>query len=156
MTFKDLVRHHFEFTFEKEAWQPPLASAIEGLSARQAVWKPGPQRHSIWQIVCHVIHWKRAFKQAWNGENPDYDEYERTDWKDIAEIDEEAWQADVRDLHAISMELKRRLEGTAVEDLEQPFPGETRLNAAQRLLRMATHDIYHSGQIRYIRALQGV
>lgn len=24
-----------------------------------------------------------------------------------------------------------------------------------RLMRMATHDIYHAGQIRYLRALQG-
>lgn len=24
-----------------------------------------------------------------------------------------------------------------------------------RLMRMATHDIYHPGQIRYLRALQG-
>jgi hypothetical protein len=37
-------------------------------------------------------------------------------------------------------------------EILRPFPGEE-MPVMLRLLRMATHDIYHAGQIRYLRAL---
>ena len=36
-TVKDIVWDHLEHTFEKEAWQPSLAIAVEGLTAAQAL-----------------------------------------------------------------------------------------------------------------------
>jgi DinB superfamily len=60
VTPKDLLLNHLEYTFQREAWQPSLAMAVQGLTAAQVSWKPGPDRHSIWQIVRHVTHWTRA------------------------------------------------------------------------------------------------
>lgn len=119
MTLKDLVIDHLEYTFERETWQPPLAQAIEGLTAAQAAWKPQPAGHSIWQIVCHVTLWKQAVLDGLAGRPQDADVLERRDWDEVSGTDAE-WEADV-----------------------------------QRLLRQATHDIYHAGQIQYLRALQG-
>lgn len=157
MTVKDLVLDHLTHTFEKEAWQPPLAMAIEGLTATQAAWKPAPERHAIWQIVRHVIHWKQSVLDALDGNIPDADELERTDWQQVSG-DEAAWQADVGTLHAISQELKKRIQRADDSDLSQPigtYKGVRAQPMAIRLERMATHDTYHAGQIRYIRALQG-
>jgi hypothetical protein len=70
VTPKDLLLHHLEHTFQREAWQPALAMAVQGLTAAQASWKPGSDRHSIWQIVRHVTHWKRATFEAWQGTRP--------------------------------------------------------------------------------------
>ena len=39
-------------------------------------------------------------------------------------------------------------------DSFQKVPGED-MPGVLRVLRMATHDAYHAGQIRYLRALQG-
>ncbi len=158
LTVKDLVVDHLEYTFEKEAWQPPLAVAIEGLTAQQAAWKPAPKRHSIWQIVRHVTHWKRAVMEAWDGDIPDADALEKTDWGDVSG-DEAAWRADVERLHTISRQLKERVQHADQSELSRPigtYKGVREQPAAVRLLRTATHDIYHAGQIRYIRALQGV
>lgn len=60
ITVKDAVLYHFEYTFEKEAWQPSLVMSIDGLTAAQAAWKPGPERHSIWETMRHITRWKRA------------------------------------------------------------------------------------------------
>ncbi len=154
ITVKDAVQYHLEYTFEKEAWQPSLAMAIEGLTAAQAARRPGPERHSIWQIVRHVTRWKRAVFDDWNGRKPNYEEVERGDWQDVSG-DEAAWQADVRALRDISERFISWLQAKGDADLVRPLEGDD-LALGLRLLRMATHDTYHAGQIRYIRALQGV
>lgn len=76
---------------------------------------------------------------------------ERSDWDEVAG-DEAAWQADVRALHAASAEIRKRAERLTADEILRPFPGEE-MPVMLRLLRMATHDIYHAGQIRYLRAL---
>lgn len=164
VTIKDLLLHHLEYTFEKEAWQPSLAMATEGVTAQQALWKPAAERHSIWQIAWHVTHWKRATLGAWDGSRPLFragsgsteflDEAERTDWQEVSG-DESTWQADCQALHEVSRTIAERAAAMTEEQFLQPFPGED-MPAALRLLRMATHDIYHAGQIRYLRVLQGV
>ena len=158
-TVKDMVWDHLEHTFEKEAWQPSLAIAVEGLTVAQALWKPAPERHSIWQIVRHLIHWKRGVLAALEGGPLDYEDQERADWPE-ASGDEAAWQADVRVLHAQYQEFRRRLEPLDDVALAQPHvPYRTKAEWAQplalRLVRVFTHDIYHAGQIRYLRVLQG-
>ncbi len=70
LTLKTVLLHHLEHTFEKEAWQPSLRMAIDGVTAKMAAWKPGPQRHSIWQIVRHLSRWKQATLGAWDGTRP--------------------------------------------------------------------------------------
>lgn len=157
MTVKELVLDHLTYTFEKEAWQPSLAEAIEGLNAQQAAWKPAPQRHSIWQIVRHVTHWKKGVLQAWDGKTLDFKDLDSTDWEESSG-DEAAWQVDVRALHAISRKLEERVQTSddaALSNLIPTYVGMSSLPKAVRIVRMATHDIYHSGQIQYIRALQG-
>jgi hypothetical protein len=69
LTLKELVVDHVHTTLydEKVQWQPPLDGALRGLTAAAAAWKPAPARHSIWQIVRHLILWKRAVLQAWDG-----------------------------------------------------------------------------------------
>ena len=164
MTPKDLLLNHLDYTFEKEAWQPSLAMAVRGLTAAQAAWRPDPSRHSIWQIVRHVTHWKRATLAAWEGTHPlfvgrdatdRFHEVMRTDWHDASGTDGD-WEADVRALHDVSLAIRERARNAETEDLMRPFPGEDWGPAVLRVLRMATHDIYHAGQIRYLRALQGV
>ena len=157
MTLKDLVLDHLTYTYEKEAWQQSLAMTVEGLTALQAAWKPAAERHSIWQIVRHVAHWKRSVLAAWDGQPLDEDEISRTDWPE-ASGDDAAWQADLRTLHAISFALKEWAQGLNDEALSHSFAwykGVSPQPLAIRLVRMATHDIYHAGQIQYIRALQG-
>ncbi len=159
LSLKALVLDHLKFTFEKESWQPPLAKAVEGLTAAQAAWKPAPERHSIWQIVRHVTHWKRSVLEALEGRPRSYEELEETDWPEAAG-DEAAWQADLRTLHDVTGQIKARAEAmddAALAERRVWYEGKTEWAQAAgiRLVRMATHDIYHSGQIRYLRALQG-
>jgi uncharacterized damage-inducible protein DinB len=157
MTLRDLLLDHLDHTFEKEAWQPSLVMAVEGIDAAAAGWRPAPQRHSIWQIVRHVTHWKRAVLEAWEGRSPDFEALERSDWQEVSG-DDPAWQEDVRALREVSERIKERvqaLDDAALSSAIITYAGFPDQPAAIRLARMATHDSYHAGQIQYIRALRG-
>src|SRR3989442_5901187 len=129
MTVKDLLLHHLEYTFEKEAWQPSLAMAIDGLTAKQAAWKPAPERHSIWQIVRHVAHWKQATLGAWDGTRPlfspesgdtdYYREAERTDWRDFSG-DGAAWWRVFYPLTSVSRRFTARTGVPQTVSLPEP------------------------------------
>ncbi len=158
MMLRDLVLDHLDHTFEKEAWQPSLAMAVEGLTARQAAWKPAPGRHSIWQIVRHVTLWKQGVLAGLEGRSLEEQALERADWKE-ASGDDAAWQADVRALHEVSQTLRARVAAASDQDLARPIPtyqGYADQPMAIRLTRTFTHDTYHAGQIRYLRTMQGV
>ncbi len=155
----DLVRDQLETTLYRQAWQsqPSLTEALEGVDAPTAAWRPGPQRHSIWQIVRHLILWKQGILRALEGEPPDREELRRVDWAE-AGGSEDAWRADVDTLLRTSSELIGRARGMEDAALLRPvvwYRGWTETQPiAARLLRRATHDSYHTGQIRYLRALQ--
>lgn len=41
-----------------------------GVTAVQAAWRPSPDRHSIWQIVDHLVKSKEWARQMIEGERP--------------------------------------------------------------------------------------
>jgi uncharacterized damage-inducible protein DinB len=159
LSLRELVVDHVHTTLYEEdwQWQPSLSRALEGLTAAQASWKPGPERHSIWQIVRHLILWKRAVLNAWDGRPPDGQELEVGDWKEVAGSEAD-WAKDRQTLLEISREFLTRAERLSDTELSRHIvwykSGGTQ-PLAVRIVRTTTHDIYHSGQIRYLRALQG-
>lgn len=160
LTLQELVVDHVHTTLYEEdwQWQPPLSVAVEGLTAAQAEWRPSPERHSIWQIVRHLILWKQAVLNAWNGSPQDEAEVSVQDWRD-AHGSEAEWQRDRQTLLDISEQFLSRARALNDAELARPIVwyagGETQ-PLAVRIVRTTTHDIYHSGQIRYLRALQGI
>ncbi|MGH2398271.1 MAG: ankyrin repeat domain-containing protein, partial [bacterium] len=112
----------------------------------------------IWQIVRHVLHWKRGVLSAWVGDPRDYQWMNETDWHEV-DGDQDAWESDVKELREMHAGLRRRLEASSDEDLDQARPWYQSVPPralAQRLLHVLTHDIYHAGQIQYLRALQEI
>lgn len=160
LTLRELVHDHVYTLLEKEGWQwqPPLSEALSGLTAAQAAWKPAPARHSIWQIVRHLILWKGGVLDAWSGTPPDGQQLVARDWPEAAGSEDD-WARDRRTLLEISLELLSRVDGLDDAGLSTAidwYQGRHRQPLALRVVRTTTHDAYHAGQIQYLRALQGV
>lgn len=160
LTLKELVVDHVHTTLYVEdwQWQPSLSEAVEGLTAAQAAWKPASERHSIWQIVRHLTLWKRGVLSAWDGAPPDMARLEADDWQEITG-GEQDWERDRRTLLEISAQLLTRAQALDDAALSRPIvwytSGATQ-PLATRVIHTTTHDVYHAGQIRYLRALQGI
>lgn len=108
LTLNELVVDHVHTTLydEKVQWQPPLRGALRGLTAAEAAWKPAPARHSIWQIVRHLIHWKRGVLRAWDGDPPG-EEIGEGDWEEVTGSDAD-WDRDRQTLLDLSEEFLTR------------------------------------------------
>lgn len=170
LTLKELVIDHVHTILEPEdwQWQPSLKEALQGLTAAQAAWKPAPlakdrprapaERHSIWQIVRHLILWKRGVLDAWNGNPPDPEQFAASDWQLVAGSEAD-WERDRRTLLEISTQFLTRAQALDDAGLSKQivwYKGGASQPLAMRVVRTATHDAYHAGQIRYLRALQGI
>jgi uncharacterized damage-inducible protein DinB len=131
-----------------EAWTSGLWAAgwkqsLEGLTAVQAAWRPAAGRHSIWQIVHHMLFWREvALKRLAGGSGTSEDETARENFRDPAPVNEAAWQAMLRKL----AESQKRF-AAALADPR---------NDLNKLAYVLPHDCYHMGQINYLRALQGL
>ena len=160
LTLEELVVDHVHTTLYDETvqWQPPLSGALRGLTAAEATWKPAPARHSIWQIVRHLILWKRGVLQAWDGNPPDGAEIVAGDWQEVAGSDAD-WNRDRKTLLDISAEFLTRAQALDDARLSKRiawYKSGVVQPLAMRIVRTTTHDIYHAGQIMYLRALQGI
>lgn len=135
--------------FDQQSWHGPnLRGSIRGVTAKQAAWRPGPDRHNIWELTLHAAYWKyvvrRRLTSAKTGEKrgsfvlPGSNFFARP-----IEDTEAAWKVDIHILAAEHRKLR-----AVVAQLAAPTRAE-----AHMIRGVAAHDLYHAGQIRLLRRL---
>ena len=141
--------------FEKKAWHgPSLKGTIRGLSAAEAAWRPGPGRHSVWELVVHAAYWKYAVRRRLSGDKRGSFALEGSNWfvrPDAA--DHAAWRADVRLLVDEHRKLRAEIAKLKDRDLDRRSAG---VKTTPRVLvrGIAAHDLYHAGQIQLLKRLR--
>jgi hypothetical protein len=142
---KDELARLWDEALTEGVWYAPWQKALDELTPQQAAWKPQPQRHSIWQLVNHIVFWQDYTLRAARGAKPSREEFarerERRNWEEPAEITEAAW-ADARDRFMASYRAMKDLVVSGVP--------------SDRPLYHLLHESYHFGQIMYLRAMQGL
>lgn len=127
---------------EKNTWLTAWSASVSGLTPEQAAWKPDPQRHSIWQIVHHVIFWREYYMSRKRGEGTlAKEEVDRRNWEEPTEVGAANWTAAIERFNASHAAIAAYIEEGS--DLEGP-------------MYVLTHDCYHVGQIMQLRAMQGL
>ena len=140
--------------YRRQAWHGPnLRGALRGVSPAVAAWRPGPSRHNIWELALHAAHWKYAVRRRLTGEKrggfalPGSNWFRRPEHKTEA-----AWRADLRLLTSEHRRLLDALGTLKDRDLARVAGrGKTRLDVVLR--GVASHDIYHAGQIQMLKRL---
>ena len=135
--------------YERRTWHGPnLKQSIRGVSAKQAAWRPDPDRHNIWELTVHAAYWKYVVRRrieggkrgsfALNGSNF----FTRPEGSKPTEA---AWRSDKN-----LLEREHRALRKAVAKVLGTPRGNKSL---PHLYGIAFHDIYHAGQIRLLRRL---
>jgi uncharacterized damage-inducible protein DinB len=133
----------FDDAWSDGLWAAAWSKSIEGLTAAQAAWSPAPGRHSIWQIVLHMVFWREShLKRLATGNKHTDDEYKRLNFPEITDVSEAAWA-----------EARRRFADTQSRVAAGLRDPDTKHDVLTYFL---PHDSYHIGQINYLRALQGL
>jgi len=145
----ELLLEILEQGYQKKTWHGPnLKQSIRGVSAREAAWRPGKQRHNIWEELVHAAYWKYVVRRRLLREKRGSFTLKGSNW--FARGDgaaETAWERDRELLEASHQKLRE-----AVEEMPQ---GRFDEKSVDMIFGVAFHDVYHAGQIRMLRRLQG-
>jgi hypothetical protein len=123
-------------------WHAPWSKAVDGLTPAQAAWKPGPDRHSIWQLVHHIIFWREVTLRTIDGSKPATEEVDRRNWAEPPVVTASALREAVERFAETHGHIRQ-----AISDGRLP---------ADKVYCLLAHDSYHVGQIMYVRAMQGL
>lgn len=145
---REFLRVGFEYTYAHDDWVFPLDQALEGISAEQAAWRPGPDLMGIWDIVLHLAVWNENI-------------VERIETGLAAHPAEGAWPPKAETATQVEWEkAKARLWGSveSLKSLLATAPFEKIHKSPYGfpdLLCRFTHMGYHLGQIEKLRECKG-
>ncbi|HVO10175.1 MAG TPA: DinB family protein [Vicinamibacteria bacterium] len=136
------------------SWHGPnLRGSLRGLDAAQACWRPGPGRHSAWELVVHAAYWKYAAWRRITGEKRGSFARAGSNWF-AAEAGPSAvrWRTDLKLLADCHDRLRAAVATLGDEDLVRRLP-RGRGTAGWVVRGAAAHDLYHAGQIQLLKRL---
>jgi len=139
-------------SFQSKAWHGPnLRGSLRGLTARQASRRPGVRRHSIWEIAVHCAYWKYIVWRRILGEKKGSFYRKGSNWFTVG-TSKKDWQADLVMLRTYHEQLLKAVRTMKPSDLRKTPRGST-VSTAAILRGIASHDVYHAGQIQLIKRL---
>jgi hypothetical protein len=141
--------------FQKKTWHGPnLMGSLRGVSASEALWRPAPGRHSIWELAVHTAYWKYtalyriglaergSFYLKGSNFFPVPDSPIENEWREVARR--------MKHYHKAVTDALAALDDSR---LDQRQPGR-QTTLRQIFLGLAFHDVYHAGQIQLLKRLR--
>jgi hypothetical protein len=151
--------------YDHASWHgPSLRGSIRRVGAAEAGWRPGPQRHNIWEITVHAAYWKYAVWRRLTGAKSGSFELKGSNWflrpaKNIgpgtsaAGLFDKAWRDDVALLDRMHVKLRAAIEALPAHALNRRV-GRSKVTNFYVISGIAAHDVYHAGQIQLLKRLQ--
>jgi uncharacterized damage-inducible protein DinB len=143
-TLRSLLLEELRTTHDKADWFVPLNTAVDGLSAEQANWQPPEGAHSAGQLAYHILFWNRRNLARLRGEK--LESFGGNNNETFDKFDAKQWTEVVKQLDQVMKDL---------ENLVETSDDGTLAKIAPTIANISTHNAYHTGQIIYVRKLQG-
>jgi len=151
-TLRSVLLSQLRSIHNKAEWFVPVNTAVAGLTSEQAKWVPANTagkvdpnaNHSVGMLTYHLLFWNRYSLAEMKGEKPapapgNNDET-------FNNFDAATWTRTVHDLDAVL---------TSIEQFVESADDATLTKIAPTIAHITTHNAYHTGQILYVRKLQG-
>lgn len=144
----------FDQAFRAPAWHgTPLRGTLRGVSAREALWRPGRGRNCIWDLVLHTAYWKYMVRRRLLRDPELAFPREGANFPALpAQPDEPAWRRDRALLDGEHALLRRAIAALRPAQLEQRG-WRSKWRVKQEVYGIASHDLYHAGQIQVLKKL---
>ncbi|WP_456288328.1 DinB family protein [Paenibacillus sp. AK002] len=147
MNMKELLLQNWDYAMDQEDWYPPILPALKEVTLEQALWKPeGEAANSIWENVQHLLYYKQRLLGRLEGRPLHNEGIGNDETFLIHDTNEEAWDTARNQLQEVHATLRQKFEAMTEAEIEE---------SPQRILSLIMHDAYHTGQIVFIRKLQG-
>lgn len=142
--------------YNKTSWHGTnLRGSLRRVTSPQAAWRPGTQRHNIWEIAVHAAYWKYAVARRFTGGTRGSFPLKGSNWfrrPEAAVAADAAWKRDLQLLDDMHEALRNAVIHVSPKDLPKTPPGKKVSNFAL-LSGAAAHDLYHAGQIQLLKRL---
>ena len=144
-TLRGVLLEQLRTTHDQEDWFVPVSTAIDGVTAEQAMWTPGKGNHSVGQLAYHIWYWDQRALSDFKGEkkapfdgnnNETFDKFTADQWTDL-----------VKKLNQVLADWDK-----AVTDADD----EKLAANASLIAHVGAHNAYHVVQILYVRKQQGI
>jgi uncharacterized damage-inducible protein DinB len=151
---RNRIVDQLERAFEGEAWHgPSVLESLEGVTWEEALQKPIPQAHSIWEIVLHMTAWEGVVRRRLLGESPGITDDEN--WPELENPGPPDWARALEGLRAGHMRLRETAASVPDELLDSSPTGSPQsghpLTRYVLLHGIIQHDLYHAGQISILK-----
>lgn len=140
--------------FCRKSWHGTnLRGSLRRLSAKEASWSPGRGRKCIWEHVLHAAYWKYVVRRRVTGEKKGSFPLVGSNWFPVpVKPTEASWRDSIALLERTHRELIDVVAGLSDRDFAAK-PGGSKLDNAFMIRGAALHDIYHTGQIQFIKRM---
>jgi uncharacterized damage-inducible protein DinB len=154
MTETALLLQLLDEAYDRRAWHGTnLRGSIRRLSVGEAAFRPKTGRHNIWELMVHAAYWKYAVRRQLLGEKRGSFPLKGSNWfRRPEKATVSAWKADVSLLEEAHRRLREAVEGFDSRDLRKR-PRGSKFDNASLILGVASHDLYHAGQIQLLKKL---
>lgn len=143
-TLRSILLEQFRNSWNKEDWYVPVSIALEGLTAKQAMWKPADSVHSVGELAYHLLFWNRDQLDKINGRKPAA--FSGNNNETFTAFTEASWTSTVQQLDQVMSDFEKFIETADEAKLKKWASAIDHIN---------THTAYHTGQILYVRKLAG-
>lgn len=150
----ELLLDVIDRAWSRKSWHGPnLKWALRGVSAEEALWRPGEGRHSIHELVLHLTYWKQRSLAKLSGGVARAFPYEGRDWFTAPESPDGArWRRDLALLARTHGALRSAVAALRPRDLRLK-PAGWKYTTLEIVEGIAAHDLYHAGQIQLVKRL---
>ena len=153
MQEKSLIIRQISQGFNDKSWHGTnLNGSIRGLKPELAAWRPGPDRHNIWELIVHCAYWKYIVIRRVSGESKGSFALKGSNFfeRNAGSISE--LRSDMKLLKDYHKRLLATVESLKPGELGH-IPKGSSMSNRDMLIGVAAHDIYHAGQIQLIKRL---
>lgn len=145
------VSNLYQSIYNGNPWlEVTLAHTLENVSAEQAYRKINPNLNTIWEIVNHLIQWRRNILRRVQGETvitPDHNYF-----VPILDSSEAAWEQSLQSLAKSQGLWSACLSDFNDADFEK-IDQNNNHNFYEDIHGIIQHDVYHLGQIVILKKL---
>ncbi|PPA71085.1 DinB family protein [Jeotgalibacillus proteolyticus] len=142
MNTKEILVDQLDATLEN-TWFVSLKNSIDGLTEEQANWKAYEATNSIFEIVNHLMYYNERCLKRFKGNSVEPNDHSDT----FRNREGLSWEAAAAKLNDMMLEWKNAVVETDSSHLDEEKAGD--------IPYLTIHTAYHTGQILFIRKLQG-
>lgn len=154
---KQFLLSQFAACHDEEGWFVPLHKSLDGLSAKQALWKQEENSNSIWGIVAHLTFWNQQYLNRFLEKPLSIEKIDNNET--FSEPDHEAmeveWFSEVVKTLAVMSEWREAIKLCDPSKLMSPVRENSSELWLNTIAHINIHNAYHIGQIVQIRKAKG-